>query len=378
MPKMRKNNDIAPEKEPFDDWDSPSSQAMGQDSHEFEDLLKADQVAAVRFHSSRPGYSFSQVEIFVDQVKHTLAVLEQELYEKDLTAHELKREQEELQDRVLELQATIEVFRAKGDPLVNADGSYVRESQLQDTAHYAELEAEMDSLQREIDSLQEENRVLTEKVNSIAEAADIDLIKEEKDIISSERDALIQEIALLKEELEEANAAEEEMRQYVEVTLANWLASQGEDEPVTTGETIKVSEAEEALAEEALEEEALEEEVLLPEMGYEEEEVISPVYSDDEGWGEDAPSIYDFAEDDEETNFLEDEGVSETVEEEQVEEPEESPIVDRTNILVSAPELEGGIDLSSLPMPSGSPIPGLPEPPKRKKAPLTDAPELKG
>lgn len=367
MPKMRKSNDLVPEEESFDDWDSPSNQTMGHDSNNFEELLKADQVAAVRFHKAKPGYSFTQVEIFVDQVKHTLAVLEQELYEKDLVAHELRREQEELQDRVLELQATIEVFRAKGDPMVNADGSYVRESQLQDTARYTELEAEMESLQKEVDNLQEENRVLTEKMESLAESLpesdNTDLIIQEKEILLAEREALLQEIALLKEEVAEANAAEEEMREYVEVTLASWLASQQQNEP-----------AQESVSTDTFAEVTVEEETFEAVPVTEDEEETYEDYTDDEGWGEDAPVIHESVEGAEEISLEED-----AILEEEPKEGEDgtTPAVDRTNILVSAPELEGGIDLSSLPMPSGSPIPGLPEPPKRKKAPLTDAPELK-
>ena len=118
-------------------------------------VLSKAQVEAVRFHTSKPGYAFAQVEEFVRQVAASLQASERSLYEKDVALFEAQQELGLLQEQVSDLQSTIEVFRAKGDVLVDADGQYVTESRLADvTAVSAErdaLAAENEGLRADLD-----------------------------------------------------------------------------------------------------------------------------------------------------------------------------------------------------------------------------------
>lgn len=106
-------------------------------------LLTPQHVHNVRFHTAKPGYAFTQVEVFVQQVAETLQALEAEAATSDAVLREAHEEMAHLRDQVVDLQNTIEVFRAKGDVLVGADGTYVTESQLADTSA---LTAERDAL----------------------------------------------------------------------------------------------------------------------------------------------------------------------------------------------------------------------------------------
>jgi len=106
-------------------------------------LLTPQHVHNVRFHTAKPGYAFTQVEAFVQQVADTLQALEAEAATSDAVLREAHEELAHLREQVIDLQNTIEVFRAKGDVLVGADGTYVTESQLADVAA---LTAERDTL----------------------------------------------------------------------------------------------------------------------------------------------------------------------------------------------------------------------------------------
>lgn len=166
--------------------------------------LTSDQVAAVRFNTTRPGYSFEQVEIFVDQVKETLSALEHGMYEKDVALYESKEEQGDLQDRIATLAATIEVFRAKGDPVLKSDGSYMTESQKSANG------PEMEELQNR---LQETNSLLTQATTEVA-------------VLQGEISRLSNLLQRAEVEKSEAEAAEEELRTYIDETLGPWLAQQ--------------------------------------------------------------------------------------------------------------------------------------------------------
>ena len=93
-------------------------------------LLTPDKVAAVRFQQDRPGYAFPQVEAFVEQTQETLAYWESKDHQNQLELHELDEQLRDSMEHRELLQATIEVFKTKGDPLLNADGSYMTESQV--------------------------------------------------------------------------------------------------------------------------------------------------------------------------------------------------------------------------------------------------------
>jgi cell division septum initiation protein DivIVA len=172
-------------------------------------ILTADQVAAVRFYTTRPGYSFEQVEIFVDQVKESLATLESMIYQKDLALHEAKEDQGELQDRISTLAATIEVFRAKGDPVVRADGTYLTESQRASESDLQALQSVKDELAAQLENARREASVLQEALAETKSAL-------------SEQEARAQE----------AEDAEAELRDYVENTLANWMAQRAAQQQV--------------------------------------------------------------------------------------------------------------------------------------------------
>lgn len=93
-------------------------------------LLTPDKVAAVRFQQDRPGYAFPQVEAFIEQTQETLIYWESKNHQNQLELHELDEQLRDLMEHRELLQATIEVFKSKGDPLLNADGSYMTESQV--------------------------------------------------------------------------------------------------------------------------------------------------------------------------------------------------------------------------------------------------------
>lgn len=138
--------------------------------------LTKEQVDAVRFQVAKPGYAFPQVEAFIEKVKSTLTFLEKEMAKDKIALAEAQDEIELLSERSETLNATLEIFRVKGDALVNADGEYVTESQTNNTQ-----------------KLIEENNYLKEQLR-IAQ--------------------------------EDANAgweAEAELRKYIEVQLLPWL-----------------------------------------------------------------------------------------------------------------------------------------------------------
>lgn len=188
-------------------------------------ILTADQVVAVRFHTTRPGYSFEQVEIFVDQVKETLAALENALYEKDVALYESKEEQGDLQDRIATLAATIEVFRAKGDPVLKSDGSYLTESQ-------------QVAAGPEVNELRDRLKEATEE---LARA------KMEVSSLQTEISRLAGQLQMSEQQRNEAEEAEEELRRYIDDTLGPWLAAQSRKEESAPQEPVQAGAEEELL-----------------------------------------------------------------------------------------------------------------------------------
>jgi hypothetical protein len=88
------------------------------------------QIEAVRFQITKPGYSFEQVESFIDKVKHTLQFLESEMRKDKLALAEGQDEIELLTERSQIMGATLEIFKVKGDAVVSSDGEYVTESKV--------------------------------------------------------------------------------------------------------------------------------------------------------------------------------------------------------------------------------------------------------
>ena len=153
-------------------------------------VLTADRVRAVRFHPAKPGYQYAQVETFVDQVADTLRYLEARLYQAERVDHERQEDILDLQERVTTLTATIEVFRASGDPVAAADGSYLTESSAQaQSEQLVEARVELEQLRAEV--------------------------------------------AAAREDAERGWAAEAELRRYLDETLAPWLAAQVQAEAPT-------------------------------------------------------------------------------------------------------------------------------------------------
>jgi DivIVA domain-containing protein len=147
-------------------------------------VLRSDQVRGVRFHPAKPGYSYAQVETFVDQVTETLEFLEQQHHALERELFERRDEVYDLEESISTLKATVEVFRAKGDPVTRADGSYVTASQARGTS----------GAEEEITRLRQE------------------------------RDALVGRVGDLEQTMSLAAAELEHYRAYVEQTLLPWAA----------------------------------------------------------------------------------------------------------------------------------------------------------
>lgn len=92
--------------------------------------LSSDMVRSIRFTVSQPqGYYFQQVETFVEQSAETIALLEGNEFTLKQFIHELLIELDQQSYDSQRLRSEIEIFKVQGSPLVNADGSYVTESQ---------------------------------------------------------------------------------------------------------------------------------------------------------------------------------------------------------------------------------------------------------
>lgn len=85
----------------------------------------------VRFNTSSPeGYFFPQVEKYVEQVGDTMAWYESLKYAYERALHDVQVELDHQTYDAQRLRTEIELFKVTGSPLVNADGSYLTESQV--------------------------------------------------------------------------------------------------------------------------------------------------------------------------------------------------------------------------------------------------------
>lgn len=138
--------------------------------------LTKNQVDAVRFQVTKPGYSFEQVEAFIEKTKTTLEFLEYEMKKDKLALAEAEDEIELLSDRAQTLSATLEIFKVKGDALVSESGEFLTESAVA-------------------------------KNNKLAE----------------ENEYLKQQLLLAQEDANAGWQAEAELRKYIEEQLLPWL-----------------------------------------------------------------------------------------------------------------------------------------------------------
>lgn len=119
--------------------------------------LTADLARTVRFNVAQPhGYYFPQVEEFVGQVTAALAWWEEQGRRTAQAMHDLQIELDMQVGDVQRLRTEIELFKVQGSALVNADGSYVTESQAAGDAlaaahqRIADLELEVRRLTSEL------------------------------------------------------------------------------------------------------------------------------------------------------------------------------------------------------------------------------------
>ena len=139
------------------------------------DLLSSAKTDKVLFVVSKPkGYNYKQVDVFVDQVSRTLAYLERVIVEKDNLAQSLVDEVNDLSEELNTMQYTLEVFRAKGDPLVTQAGEYVTENVIalknelvQKEEQLATCQARLMSNEAEIATLKEVETQAKKTVNDL-------------------------------------------------------------------------------------------------------------------------------------------------------------------------------------------------------------------
>ena len=100
--------------------------------------LTKNQVDAVRFQITKPGYAFEQVESFIEKTRNTLEFLEKEMKQDKLALAEAQDEIELLTERTQTLSATLEIFKVKGDAVVSEDGDYLTENKVSQQKKLAE------------------------------------------------------------------------------------------------------------------------------------------------------------------------------------------------------------------------------------------------
>lgn len=103
--------------------------------------LSPAHVDTVRFAIASQGYHFPQVDQFVQQVHETLTTLYALIDQAVRSGHSLSTELAQSVFDNQRLRADIALFQVQGDPLVHADGSYVRESDLDTTEAMQQIEA---------------------------------------------------------------------------------------------------------------------------------------------------------------------------------------------------------------------------------------------
>jgi hypothetical protein len=149
-------------------------------------LLTRDKVKVVGFHKAvkGKGYVYSQVDTFVELVENTLEYLENALHDKDMAVYHAQEENNDLLERNSVLQATIEIFRANGDPIRTEDGDYLTESQI---------------------------------IGNGSDARDHEILA-----LRAERDALAEDLTRAKAEAEAGWSAEADLRKYLE-EIQPWI-----------------------------------------------------------------------------------------------------------------------------------------------------------
>jgi hypothetical protein len=157
--------------------------------------LTLAQMEAVRFQITKPGYSFEQVEAFINKAKQTLKFIQMEMRKDKLALAEGQDEIELLSERSQTLSATLEIFKVKGDAIVSADGEYLTESKVKST------------------KLFEENSNLKEQLQ------------------------------LAQEDANAGWEAEAELRKYIEQNLLPWLEQH--KEAIVSSEELKLKDGEE-------------------------------------------------------------------------------------------------------------------------------------
>lgn len=195
----RKELELSKSNDSFDideEWTGPKKSSPAAAPR---DLLTGDKVAAVKFNVGKPGYSFGQVEAFVRQVEEALRWHEEQKHRHAVELHEAKDDRLDLEEKIATLQATIEVFRANGDPLVDKSGNYVTQSQVESSGAIVDT-AVVDALNAEV-----------ARLTAALQAAEAQVSQ------------LHQEVEVAKAATQEAEMAELELRDYINETLLPWI-----------------------------------------------------------------------------------------------------------------------------------------------------------
>ena len=223
---------------------------------------------SVRFDVCSPrGYYPNQVNQFVDSVISALDFYEGLRYRYDQVIYDLQVEVARQTHDVVRLKREIEVFRVMGSPVTNADGSYVRESQVADAADQHELAA----VQAELEQAEARNSELEDRLGRLqAQYAELEaahqVLDQRSGNISTEMNRMGQavaqaearaveseeKVASLSSELEQAvdlvaqyDAAWDEMAERLRVAEEAVLAMEsGEVQEVGAGEEAAVEDVE--------------------------------------------------------------------------------------------------------------------------------------
>lgn len=192
--------------------------------------LTSDLTKSIRFTISEPqGYYFEQVESFVQQVVEALAFYEQADFAWQQTVYEMQVESDAQAYDLQRLRSEIELFKVQGSPLVNADGSYVTESQRTQTeallSQLAHAEAQVEQLQA--DAAAREAEVARLQAVASGQDADIVSLRHWGAQVSAEVQSLQAQVVALEAENAGLHAAAQAMSQPVEA-----IVSEPEDLPV--------------------------------------------------------------------------------------------------------------------------------------------------
>lgn len=162
-------------------------------------LMSADAARSVRFQISSPqGYFFPQVEHFVAEAADTIDKLDTAVRQRDDHIALLNAELAHSNSDVSRLRTEIELFKVQGAPLVDADGSYVTESQLataqKDRERIAELEQQL-------------TRVSGEYAQAVQALRDLGLANQQQSAQLADQTATIAEMSQRVHDLEAREAA---------------------------------------------------------------------------------------------------------------------------------------------------------------------------